>query len=254
MENERIQKEIEETDLIDLITPNEVFDTIQMYDSTIEVIGYVDSIEPSHNKEIDLKNEYFKFYLNNGNGKRVPVIAKSNNIGDNLYILRCMKLHSIVHLDGVQTIPNLEYNNGTVPYQLIIRGNSVVTNLGNYELTKPIPTKLCQVLNTSGRIMLRGYIKSNFMEIYDDKLNKLIGCGSITDGTYKLEIHIKDFSYTDYLTRGIEKGDKIKVIGIMQTDNPIYLLVNDISSIEKLDGYMSFSAMLKGICVPKRET
>lgn len=66
-------------------------------------------------------------------------------------------------------------------------------------------------------------MKSNFAEIYDNKLNKTIGYGSITDGTYKLEIHIINFVYDDYLEIGIFKGDKINITGIMQTTSNIYL-------------------------------
>lgn len=35
------------------------------------------------------------------------------------------------------------------------------------------------------------------------------------DGTYKLEIHVLNFKYDDFQTIDINKGDKIKVTGIM---------------------------------------
>jgi len=60
-------------------------------------------------------------------------------------------------------------------------------------------------------------VKSNFAEFHDNKLNKLIGYRSVTDNKYKLEIHIINFVYKDYLDLGITEDDKIKVIGIMQT-------------------------------------
>jgi len=62
-------------------------------------------------------------------------------------------------------------------------------------------------------IALEGYIKSNFGPIYKTNLNKKIGCGSITDGYFKLEVHIINFEKDDY---EFMKGDKIKVIGEMQ--------------------------------------
>jgi len=65
--------------------------------------------------------------------------------------------------------------------------------------------------------VLEAYVKSNFAEFHDNKLNKLIGYGSVTDSKYKLEIHIINFVYDDYLDLDINKGDKIEVIGIMQT-------------------------------------
>jgi len=73
--------------------------------------------------------------------------------------------------------------------------------------------------------MLEAYVKSYFAEFYDNKLNKLIGYGSITDSKFKLEIHIINFVYDDYLDLGINKGDKIEVIGIMQTTGNIYLYI-----------------------------
>lgn len=44
----------------------------------------------------------------------------------------------------------------------------------------------------------------------------MIGCGSITDGEYKMEVHIINFSHDDYFELDINKGDELEVIGIMQ--------------------------------------
>jgi len=62
-------------------------------------------------------------------------------------------------------------------------------------------------------IVLEGYVKSNFASIYNNKLNKNIGCGSLTDGIYKLEIHIINFKEDDLFIEDIKKGDKIEVVG-----------------------------------------
>lgn len=64
-------------------------------------------------------------------------------------------------------------------------------------------------------IEVEGYVKTNFSESFNIKLNKMIGYGSITEGTYKLEIHVLNFKYDDLETIDINKGDKIEVIGIM---------------------------------------
>lgn len=71
--------------------------------------------------------------------------------------------------------------------------------------------------------VIEGYLKSSFAEIHDNKLNKIIGYGSLTDGNYKLEIHIINFNQDEYLSLDIFKGDKIEVIGVMQTTSNIYL-------------------------------
>jgi len=61
--------------------------------------------------------------------------------------------------------------------------------------------------------VLEGYVKSNFASVYNNKLNKNIGCGSLTDGIYKLEIHIINFKEDDFYVEDIRKGDKIEVVG-----------------------------------------
>lgn len=64
----------------------------------------------------------------------------------------------IIHLDGVQArMPKLSnFNNGNDPYELLIRNNTVISNLGKYTLNntsdKPTPVKLYDVLNVSGNI------------------------------------------------------------------------------------------------------
>ena len=76
-------------------------------------------------------------------------------------------------------------------------------------------------------LVLEGYVKTNLYEAFNDKLNKYIGYGSITDGFYKLEIHVKNFSQNEFFEQKLNKGDKIEVIGIMQTNgNSIILIVN----------------------------
>lgn len=71
-------------------------------------------------------------------------------------------------------------------------------------------------------IVLEGYIKSNFGPIYINNLNKKIGCGSLTDGHFKLEVHIMDFDENEY---NFIKGDKIKIIGVMQNTGINYLCI-----------------------------
>jgi len=70
---------------------------------------------------------------------------------------------------------------------------------------------------------LEGYVKSNFASIHNNKLNKVIGCGSLTDGIYKLEVHIVNFNDDDYLAQNIRKGDKIEVTGIIRNPGKTYV-------------------------------
>jgi len=51
----------------------------------------------------------------------------------------------------------------------------------------------------------------------NNRLNKNIGCGSITYGTFKLEVSILNFDDDKYLNLNLNKGDKIEIIGTMQS-------------------------------------
>jgi len=73
-------------------------------------------------------------------------------------------------------------------------------------------------------IVLETYIKTNFAEVHDNKLNKYIGCGSVTDGTFKLEIHILNFSIDDYSILNLNKGDKVQMIGVIQTNGNKFII------------------------------
>jgi len=64
---------------------------------------------------------------------------------------------------------------------------------------------------------LEAFIKTNFTETHNNKLDKIIGCGSITDGIFKLQVHIINFSEETYYTLNINKGDKIEIKGVLQT-------------------------------------
>ncbi|KAL0128620.1 hypothetical protein PUN28_003774 [Cardiocondyla obscurior] len=148
---------------------------------------------------------------------------------------------------------NLENTN----FELLIRKNTQVNYLGNFEPTKnftdnPIMVKINEIFYTSQRIIIDCFIKTNFNEIMNTKMNKIVGYGSITDGTFKLEVRILNFSNDEYLKKKINKGDHINIIGISQATDPVHLLVNDINDIIKLDGHMPFLKLLKANQVPSK--
>ncbi|KAL0128623.1 hypothetical protein PUN28_003776 [Cardiocondyla obscurior] len=193
MSLENLEDELIKTNPEEMLSTNELIDSIQLYDATVEIIGFVDGIDSPKIVGSNQQFKIFKFYISNGMGRR------------------------IIHLDGVQArVPKIAaFNNGNVPFELLIRSNSIITNLGKYEPTtnfieNPITIKFTEIFNTTQRISLDGYIKTNFAEIHDPKLNKKIGCGAITDGMYKLEVHILEFSKIEYIKLNINKGNKIQ--------------------------------------------
>jgi len=50
---------------------------------------------------------------------------------------------------------------------------------------------------------------------FDSKLNRSIGYGAITDGEYKMEVHIINFDEDEYNNLNLKKGDKIEIIAIV---------------------------------------
>ncbi|CAL1674778.1 unnamed protein product [Lasius platythorax] len=148
-----LKKEMEQLDGMEILTSNEILDNIKVYDSTVEVVGFVDGIEAS--KYVGEKQQYkvFKFYINNGQGRRVQVIAWNDDIEP---VEPHVKLNHIIHLDGVQArIPKVaRFNNGNVPYELQIQTNSTYCNLGKYNSeqlidVEPQLVEFCDVMNTS---------------------------------------------------------------------------------------------------------
>lgn len=63
--------------------------------------------------------------------------------------------------------------------------------------------------------------------MHNNLLNKKIGYGSITDGTFKLEVHIVNFNNEDYDSLEIYKGDKVQLIGSIRNKGiNIYITIN----------------------------
>lgn len=76
---------------------------------------------------------------------------------------------------------------------------------------------------------MEGYIKTNFLETHNNKINKIIGCGSLTDGEFKIEVHITNFLNDDYFALDINKGDEVEIIGVMQTAGNKYVSIDPVS-------------------------
>ncbi|KAL0114824.1 hypothetical protein PUN28_011869 [Cardiocondyla obscurior] len=221
MSLENLEDELIKTNPEEMLSTNELIDSIQLYDATVEIIGFVDGIDSPKIVGSNQQFKIFKFYISNGMGRRVQVVCWNDEIEK---ISEKILPNCIIHLDGVQArVPKIAaFNNGNVPFELLIRSNSIITNLGKYEPTtnfieNPITIKFTEIFNTTQRISLDGYIKTNFAEIHDPKLNKKIGCGAITDGMYKLEVHILEFSKIEYIKLNINKGNKVQIIGLIQS-------------------------------------
>ncbi|XP_036141279.1 uncharacterized protein LOC118645060 [Monomorium pharaonis] len=98
----------------------------------------------------------FKFFLNNGSGRRIQIVVWNDDIDK---IRHHINLNNIIHLDGVQARSSkvASFNNGNTPFELLIRKNTIVSNLGKYEPTsnleiEPMAIKLNEIINATQRI------------------------------------------------------------------------------------------------------
>lgn len=57
-----------------------------------------------------------------------------------------------------------------------------------------------------------------FISIPSRYENASYGCGSITDGTFKITVNISNFIPND----NMKKGDAVRIIGIVNTENSKY--------------------------------
>ncbi|XP_036138969.1 uncharacterized protein LOC105839978 [Monomorium pharaonis] len=141
-------------------------------------------------------------------GERVQVVAWNNDI-DN--IEHHIQSNHIIHLNEVQARPLkiAQFNNGNLPYELQVQASTIIINKGkcipmSFTDTKPVYVQFNDIFNTSERIISEGYIKTNFTEMHNNRLNKIIGCGSLTNEKYKIEVHIINFTNEEYSTFNIK--------------------------------------------------
>ncbi|XP_029177661.1 uncharacterized protein LOC114945571 [Nylanderia fulva] len=221
---------------ITFLNQNDVLETIYLAsDEMLESIQFEDST-------------IVKILVNNNSKHRIQVVAWNEEIDRiNFYI----QPNRIVHIDGAKAkkvkIP--EFNKGTLQYELIIRSNTTINTLGNFDLKKNIQAvqpqlvELCDVpQHLNACIIIRGYIKTNFNKFLNSF--KTIGCGSITDKTYKLEIQIVNYDNDVYF----DKGQMIEMKGYVKIMNDIFYLEIDHSTDIKQIGEekLSFQQLLLG--------
>ncbi|XP_072766281.1 uncharacterized protein [Anoplolepis gracilipes] len=183
----------DEMEMISFAT-DEMLESVQLEDSTVEVIGFIDEIDGP--KIVGKAQNYrlLKFILNNNCRHRIQVVVWNIEIER---IQFHIKPNRIIHIDGVKAkktkVP--EFNQGTLPYELIICSNTIISNL-----------------------VIQGHIKTRFNTLSSSF--KTIGTGSITDGNYKLEIQIAHYEAND----GFEKGENVETKGYVKHSNDIFYL------------------------------
>ncbi|XP_036143664.1 uncharacterized protein LOC118645886 [Monomorium pharaonis] len=75
-----LERELEKIDPTELLTKNEELDAIQIFDSTVEIIGYIDGIESPRIVGNNQQYKILKFFLNNSSGRRIQIVSWNDDI------------------------------------------------------------------------------------------------------------------------------------------------------------------------------
>ncbi|XP_051176509.1 uncharacterized protein LOC127291419 [Leptopilina boulardi] len=234
---------------------NEAVDAVEFWDKTVELIAFVQS---KNEKRGEGKSQLLRFYLNTGKGRKIQSIiwgAEDIKALENVIVV-----NEILHIDGAfSRVPSKpEYNFGNFNYELQLFAKTVITSLGKHIIISDphfdFPTvALSDVIHHEGETLrVHGYIKSKFVEerIGMHKNLGTYGCGSITDGTYKMEVRIASFKGT---FKGL-KGNPVNLIGNINTQGTrIFLQIKSEEDIEILEERsLSFQETIAGFRELKR--
>ncbi|XP_074098416.1 uncharacterized protein LOC141527059 [Cotesia typhae] len=103
---------------------------IKKGDTLIEVVGYVDQIFPA--REVSGNKNVFKFIINNADGIRIRINVWDKEIHR---IEPLIILNEIIHIDGCRAKEGNDYTKSQFKeYELVIENNTIVNNLGIFEL------------------------------------------------------------------------------------------------------------------------
>lgn len=148
----------------------------------------------------------------------------------------------ILHIDGAcaRCPKDAEYNRGNVRFELQLFANTEVTILGEHDdvndLEEVLEMDLCDIIHHENKIIkLHVYLKSKFVYQSVGLRRNLgtYGCGSVTDGSIKLEVRIGNFKNILHF----QKDDAITLIGTICTEGArLYLQVNSEEDIFPRDG------------------
>ncbi|XP_043474310.1 uncharacterized protein LOC122506282 [Leptopilina heterotoma] len=237
------------------MSTNEAIDAVEFWDKTVELIGYVSSVVPRRSAG---KTECFKFYLNNNYGRKIQCVVWGK---DDIDVLQDkIGKNAILHIDGAcARVPaKPEYNYGNVRFELQLSAKTVINQVGMHAIEDVESFDLnvillADVIHHEGeRLKVFGYLKSKFVEEKVGTLKNIgtYGCGSITDGVYKMEVRIASFKNT----LKCNKGDPLHLIGQINTQGArIFLQLQTEDDIDVLEEKgLSLSQVIGGFREMKR--
>ncbi|XP_051162238.1 uncharacterized protein LOC127286101 [Leptopilina boulardi] len=220
-------------------TSNEAIDAIKLWDKTVELVAFVQKVIP---RRLSGKTELLKFYLSNNSGKIIQCVIWGTEEINELEEHICEA--NILHIDGAcsRAPTKEEYNKGNVNYELQLFSTTVINVLGAHNIPEiqeeenEIPdVELCDIIHHENNVIrLYAYIKSKFVS-QSFGINRhfgTYGCGSVTDGNFKMEVRIVSFQNT--LT--CKKCHPVYLTGKVRNQGPrIFLQLNTEADIEVTD-------------------
>ncbi|KAL7294872.1 hypothetical protein TKK_0009197 [Trichogramma kaykai] len=194
-----------------------MLEEICTYEKTVELVGIVN--------DVVMKNNLLTFCLKNNDDIVQVNLWDTDIINSNKSKLIT---GNIIHIDSGFARPKNERNSkGTGNHDISIMSNTIITVLKSSsekyvrpKINKDQQCALSDALKVNGTIEITAFIKNHIAKT--SLPNNVINQGSITDGTYKLEVRMPLIYNMDEFVEGTEEDviiknakntmDKIKLI------------------------------------------
>ncbi|OXU19605.1 hypothetical protein TSAR_014710 (mitochondrion) [Trichomalopsis sarcophagae] len=221
-----------------------VFDDLTDKDKTVEMMGYICSMTATQT----VGNGYSLMkFVTNGN-KKVTCLLWGQSLID-IHVSNLI-INKKMHLDGAHCkMAILKFNqeqDNFVPFELNIQASTVVNYMGMHEPEEAAAVDLqpeevtFETINrATGLMAINGFVKMKFISMPSRFENACYGCGSITDGVYKITVNISNFVPKDDLS----KGDAVSIIGNVNVPNNAMLNIScsDMNSITSSENVPAMS-------------
>ncbi|XP_043478207.1 uncharacterized protein LOC122508754 isoform X1 [Leptopilina heterotoma] len=111
-----------------LMTPSATIDEIEMFDSAIEVIGYIVDVS----KKCVMNQELLAFTLANGEGRKISCVAWGTENVNRLHSI--ILKNKILQIKGAVAHPlgKPEYQRGNAHFLLYVKMDTTVTSIGQH--------------------------------------------------------------------------------------------------------------------------
>ncbi|KAL7291874.1 hypothetical protein TKK_0014433 [Trichogramma kaykai] len=238
------------------LTKNSTFDHLIDGDRTAEIIGYVSAIKGIEIVGAKIKYTLYKCILSSGISKQVTICIWDKKTIDKL--MPKIVMNEIMHIEGASVKKvSLSYDKKTPTLFLLTYRSRLPQKLLSLDLIEedtelePVEVSFENLMDTTGPIIVKGTLKTEFVACTSKFEDGSFGSGSIGDGEFKISVQINN-----YTPLNIEKGTAVIVKGEVRDNVPCTIKCKDSSCItlgNKDDAVPSFY-LINGNKTPKRRT